>query len=205
MNHASARTSPSEGHPDKSPKPSPPRWPVVAPPIAVGVLLLGLLFKTATAAYVVTRLRAADDGVSPEDAANRNGLEDLALDVVARLELTISGLAIAGLLLSITGLVRGSGWAHVTTCALASPFALFCGILLVDGRGSVVADIDDSGHVPPLFEHVPTWVSVSDTLGPPLLVGGAIAVLVLLFLPPVFRRFYPPYQQPGPRSRTALG
>ncbi|WFE24915.1 hypothetical protein O7623_15890 [Solwaraspora sp. WMMD791] len=172
---------------------------MVAPPIAVGVLLLGLLFKTATTTYVVTHLRAVDDGVSPEDAANRNGLEDLALDVVARLELTMSGLAIAGLLLSITGLVRGSGWAHVTTCALASPFALFCGILLVDGRGSAVADIDDLGHVAPRFEIVPTWVSVCDTLGPPLLVAGAIAVLVLLFLPPVFRRFYPrPTNSPAP-------
>ncbi|MFY1636103.1 hypothetical protein ACN27F_22980 [Solwaraspora sp. WMMB335] len=81
-----------------------------------------------------------------------------------------------------------------TTCTLAAPFALFCGLLLIDGRGSVTGDLDDSDNAALRFELVPTWVSLSDTYGPPLLVGGAITALILLFRPLVFRRFYPPYQ-----------
>lgn len=176
--------------------PSPPRWSVLTPPIAVGVLVFGLLLKAATTIYKFINwdtVYAAD--VSPADAANGNGLEDLALHFLVRLELATSSLAIVGLLLSITGLVRGRGWAHITTCALASPFALFCGLLLIDGRGSVTGDLDDPDNVGPRLELVPTWVSHSDTYGPPLLVGGAITILILLFLPPVFKRFYPPYQR----------
>ncbi|HSI91843.1 MAG TPA: hypothetical protein VK925_00005, partial [Jiangellaceae bacterium] len=183
-----------------SARPPTSHWSVLAPPVAVGVLVLGLLLTVATTGYEITHWDVVYDDVSPEEAAHRNGLADLALHVFARVGLATSSLAIAGLLLSIPGLVRGRGWAHITACALASPFALFCGLRLVGGRGSVRGDLDDPDNIAPRFELAPTWVSLTDTLGPPLLVGGAVAVLILLSLPPVFRRFYPPHQQSRPRD-----
>lgn len=182
--------------------PSLSRWPVFVPPIAVGGLVLGLSLHAATTIYDIRHWDTVYD-VAPEVAANRNGLADLALSLFAQLDLTISCLAIVGLLLSMPGLVRGRTWAHATACTLIAPFALCCGLLLVEGRGSLHGDLDDPDNIAPGRTHAPAWVLVSDTVGPPLLVSGAFVALILLLLPPVFRRFHLSHQEPGGQHFTA--
>ncbi|MER7330392.1 MULTISPECIES: hypothetical protein [unclassified Micromonospora] len=167
------------------------RWPVLAPAVAVGLLVLGLTLNAATITYDLMHWDEVHY-VPPEEAANRNGLADLGLQVVDQLTLVLSGLAVAGLLLSLTGLVRGKTWAHVTTCILTAPFALCCGSAFINGQGSFngsTGNPNTAGHTP-----APTWVRIGDALGPPLLVGAAVVVLILLFVPAVHRRFYPSRQ-----------
>lgn len=85
------------------------RWPVLAPVLAVGLLVLGLALN---AAAIIYDLRHWDViyHLPPEDAANRNGLVDLDRVVVSRFSLILSGVAATGLLLSMVGLVRGRRW-----------------------------------------------------------------------------------------------
>lgn len=175
------------------------RWPVLAPAVAVGLLVLGLALNAATMIYDLTHWDVVYY-VPPAEAANRNGLADLGLEVFDQLASVLSGLAVAGLLLSMTGLVRGRTWAHATTCVLTAPFALCCGLAFIKGRGSFAGNPDDPNNITPRHTSAPTWVLVGDAMGPLLLVGAAIIVLILLFVPPVYRRFYPFRQQRDPRG-----
>ncbi|MGW3609170.1 hypothetical protein ACWD6N_04635 [Micromonospora sp. NPDC005163] len=167
------------------------RWPVLAPAVAVGVLVLGLALNAATIIYDLTRYDAVYY-VPPGEASNRSGSADLGIQVVNQLALVLSGLAVAGLLLSIAGLVRGRTWAHVTTCILTAPFALCCGLTFINDPGS---SAENPGHI-----WAPTWVRVGDALVLPLLVGAATVVVILLFVPAVHRRFHPSGRQRDPRG-----
>lgn len=175
------------------------RWPVLAPTVAVGLLALGLALNGATMIYDLSHWDVVYY-VPPEEAANRNGLADLGLEVVNQLATVVSGLAVAGLLLSMPGLVHGRTWAHATTCILTTPFALCCGVAFVEGRGSFAGNPDDPSNITPRHTSAPTWVLVGDALGPSLLVGAAIIVLILLFVPAIYRRFYPSREQHDPRG-----
>ncbi|MBM0226253.1 hypothetical protein [Micromonospora sp. ATA51] len=170
---------------------------MLAPAVAVGLLVLGLTLNAATIIYDLMHWDVVYY-VPPEEAANRNGLADLGLQVVDQLASVLSGLAVAGLLLSLAGLVHGETWAHVTTCVLTAPFALCCGLTFINGGGSFTGNPDDPNT--PRHALAPTWVRIVDVLGPPLLVGAAAVVLILLFVPAVHRRFYPPRQQHDPRG-----
>ncbi|TYB96110.1 hypothetical protein FXF53_22960 [Micromonospora sp. WP24] len=162
-----------------------------APVVAVGFLVLGLVLNAATIIYDLTRPDFGYD-LSPQEAANGNGLADLGLIVVAQLSSALSGLAVAGLLPAMVGLVRGRPWAHVTTCVVAAPIALCCGPALIKSQDFSAGQPDS---LTPWRTSAPSWVVLGDTLGPPLLVGAAIVVLVLLFVPAVHRRFYRPGQR----------
>ncbi|MEV1145352.1 hypothetical protein [Micromonospora sp. NPDC049799] len=170
---------------------------MLAPAVAVGLLVLGLTLNAATILYDLMHWDVVYY-VPPEEAANRNGLADLGLQVVDQLAVVLSGLAVAGLLLSLAGLVRGRTWAHVAACILTAPFALCCGLAFINGRGSFNGSPDDPNT--PRHTLAPTWVRIGDSLGPPLLVGAAIVVLILLFVPAVYRRFYPSRHQHDPRG-----
>ncbi|MGY4684180.1 hypothetical protein ACWIGG_20645 [Micromonospora aurantiaca (nom. illeg.)] len=172
------------------------RWPLLAPAVAVGVLVLGLTLNAATILYDLTHADVVYD-VSPQEAANRNGLADLGVQVVDQLALVLSGLVVVGLLVSSAGLLRGRAWAHVTVCILTAPIALCCGNAFIDGGGSFDDTADNSNT--PAHASAPTWVRIADSLGPPLLVGAAIVVLILLFVPAVHRRFHQSRQQHRPR------
>lgn len=167
------------------------RWKVWLPAIAVGLLLVGMIANTTTSIYDVAH-PAAVPYVSPEEAANRNGLADLGIDVVGELIIVLSAIFIFGHLVAIPGLVLGQPWAHVTACVMAAPIALCCGVLYVDNGGSFPSAAYNPDSIP-RHVHAPNWVHVNDALGPPLLVGAAIAVLIVLFLPPVYRRFHGPF------------
>ena len=180
------------------------RWPVFAPVVAVSLLVLGLTLNAATIIYDLTHWDVVYY-VPAEVAANRNGLADLGLQVIDQLAAVLSGLAVAGLLLATAGLVRGRAWAHETTCILTAPFALCCGPMFINGGGSSTGDLNDPHNIAPRHTFAPTWVLIGDVLGPPLLVGAAIIVLILLFLPPIFRRFYPSRHQRDPRGFTDHG
>ena len=174
------------------------RWPVFAPVVAISLLVCGLVLNAATISYDLTHWGAVYD-VPPEVAATRNGLADLALTLFDQLALAVSGLAVVGLLLAMAGLVRGRKWAHVTASVLTVPFALCCGLNFVNGKGSSAGDVDDPNYYnAPQRTSSPAWVLICDQLGPPLLVGAAIAVLILLFRPSVHRRFYPAPQHRDP-------
>ncbi|WP_130330602.1 hypothetical protein [Micromonospora kangleipakensis] len=177
---------------------------MLAPAVAVSLLVLGLVLNAATIIYDLAHWGVVYY-VPPEVAANRNGLADLGAQVFDQLATGLSVLAVAGLLLSIAGLVRGRTWAHVTTCILTAPFALCCGLMFINGRGSFAGDPDDPNNIAPRHTFAPTWVLISDALAPPLLVGAAVIVLILLFLPPVYGRFYPSRQQRDPRGFTHRG
>ncbi|MER7444016.1 hypothetical protein [Micromonospora avicenniae] len=167
---------------------------MLAPVVAVGLLVLGLALNAATTIYDLTHWNEVYY-LPPEEAANRNGLADLGLEVIDQLASILSGLAAAGLLLAMVGLVRGRTWAHTTTCVLTAPLALCCGLAFIKGQGSFAGNPDDPNTLTPRHTSVPTWVLIGDALGPPLLVGSAIIVLILLFVPAVHRRFYPPGRQ----------
>jgi hypothetical protein len=170
------------------------RWPVLAPAVAVRLLVLGLALNAATIIYDLTHWDVVYY-LPPEVAANRNGLADLGLQVFDQLASVLSALAVAGLLLSMAGLVRGRTWAHVKTCILTAPFAHCCGLMFINGRGSFAGDADDPNNIAPRHTFAPTWVLISDALAPPLLVGAAVIVLILLFVPRIYGRFYPSRQQ----------
>ncbi|WP_433129650.1 hypothetical protein ACQPWW_05195 [Micromonospora sp. CA-240977] len=161
------------------------RWPLLAPAAAAGLLALALTVNAATIIYDLTNYDTVYY-VRPDEAANQNGLADLGIQVVNQVALTASALTVAGLLLSIVGLLWGRTWAHVTTCILAAPLALCCGLTFVNDPGPFTG--------PPQHASAPAWVRVADALGPPLLVGAAIVTLVLLFVPVVHRRFHPPHK-----------
>ncbi|AXO35983.1 hypothetical protein GA0070562_3955 [Micromonospora tulbaghiae] len=164
------------------------RWPLFAPAVAVGLLVLGLTLNAVTVLYDLTHWDVVYH-VSPEEAANRNGLADLRAEVVGRLTVVLSGLAMAGLLLSLVGLVRGRAWAHTMTCILTIPMALCCGQAFIANRGSFAGSPDNPNA--PQHTSAPSGIRLADSLGPPLLVGAAIVVLILLFLPAIYRRFHP--------------
>ncbi|HEX5598653.1 MAG TPA: hypothetical protein VFX61_21935 [Micromonosporaceae bacterium] len=166
------------------------RWPVLAPAAAVGLLVLGLALNAATIIYDLTHWDVVYY-VSPEEAANRNGLTDLAIQLFNKLALALSGLAAVGLVLSMVGLMRGRTWAHASTCILTAPFALCCGLAFIKGQGSFTGNPDAPNNITPRHTSAPTWVLIGDALGPPLLVSAAIIVLILLFVPSVYRYFYP--------------
>ncbi|MEU8286921.1 hypothetical protein AB0C01_21570 [Micromonospora sp. NPDC048905] len=165
--------------------------------------MLGLALNGATVIYDLTSHDAVYR-VPPEEAVNRNGLADLGLVVFHQVATVVSGLAMAGLLLSMVGLVRGRRWAHGTACLVAAPFALCCGVAFVEGRGSFAGNPDAPSANTPQHTSAPTWVLVADVLGPPLIVGAAITVLILLFIPITYRRFHPPQQRTGPGFRRTL-
>ena len=166
------------------------RWPVFAPVVAISLLVCGLVLNAATISYDLTHLDAASY-VPPDVAANRNGLADLALVHSYQVGLVVSGLAVAGLLLSMVGLVRGRRWAPVTASVLAAPFVLCFGPEFINGMGSFAGTVDDPNTIGPRHTAAPAWVLICDRLGPPLLVGAAIVVLILMMLPPVRRRCHP--------------
>ncbi|MCW3817715.1 hypothetical protein ONA91_24995 [Micromonospora sp. DR5-3] len=168
-----------------------------APLVAISLLVCGLVLNAATISYDLTHWGAVYYA-PPEVAANRNGLADLALTLFDQLALVVSGLAVVGLLLSTVGLVRGRKWAHVTASMLIAPFALCCGLQFINGRNSFTGNLDDPNNIAPRHTFAPAWVLICDRLGPPLLVGAAIVVLFLMFIPPVHRRFYPPPQHCDP-------
>ncbi|MEU8329406.1 hypothetical protein [Micromonospora sp. NPDC048839] len=176
---------------------------MVAPTVAVGLLVLGLALNGATMVYDLTNHDVVYP-VPPEEAGNRNGLADLGLLVFNQVATVVSGLAMAVLLLSMVGLVRGRTWAHVTACLVAAPFALCCGVAFIDGRGSFAGNPDGPSANTPQHTSASTWVLVADALGPPLIVGAAITVLILLFIPITYRRFHPPREQNGPGFRRTL-
>lgn len=167
------------------------RWPVLAPPAAVGLLVVGIALHAATLVYDLTHWDVAYH-LSPQEAADRNGLVDLVGQLVDQLAVVLSVVVVVGLLLSVPGLVKGQRGAHVTTCLLAAPFAVCCGTMLISGTGFFPRGPDARSAGAPQHGAAPTWVHVADALAPPLLVGAAIVVLVLLYVPPVHRRFYPP-------------
>ncbi len=175
------------------------RWPVLAPAVAVGLLVLGLTLNAATIIYDLAHWDVVYY-VPPAEAANRNGLEDLGLELFDQLASVLAGLAVVGLVLSTAGLVCGRTWAHATTCILTAPFALCCGLAFIKGRGSFAGNPDDPNDLTPRHTSAPTWVLLTDAVGPPLLVGAAIVVMILLFVPAVYRRFYPSHQQRDPRA-----
>ncbi|MEU4474297.1 hypothetical protein [Micromonospora sp. NPDC023888] len=166
------------------------RWTLLAPTVAVGLVVLGLALIGATAIYDLTSADVADY-VTPAEAANRNGLADLGRDVVDQLTTAVTGLAAAGLLLSMTGLMRGKTWAHATTCIVTAPFALCGGLAFINSQGPPAGNPGELGNLTLGHTSAPTWVLVGDTLGPALLVGGAVIALILLQLPAVYRRFHP--------------
>ncbi|WP_406070574.1 hypothetical protein [Micromonospora sp. NBC_01638] len=88
---------------------------MLAPTVAVGVVVLGLAPTGATAVYNRTSVDVADY-VTPGEAANGNGLADLGLDVVDQLTTVVTSLAVASLLLSMARLTHAKTWAHATTC-----------------------------------------------------------------------------------------
>lgn len=175
------------------------RWPVFAPVVAISLLVCGLVLNGATISYDLTHWDAVYY-VPPDVAANRNGLADLALMHSYQVGLAVSGLAVVGLLLSMAGLVRGKRWAHVTASVLTVPFALCFGPEFISGTGSFAGNVDDPNNIGPRHTFAPAWVLICDRLGPPLLVGAAIVVLILMFLPPVYRRFYPHPQHRDPHG-----
>ncbi|NBE83053.1 hypothetical protein [Micromonospora rubida] len=75
---------------------------MLAPVVAVGLLALGLALNAATIIYDLTHYDVVYY-VPPEEAASRNGLADLGIQVVSQLALVLSGLVVAGLLLSMAG------------------------------------------------------------------------------------------------------
>lgn len=164
---------------------------MLAPAVAVGPLVLGLALNAATISYDLMHYDVVYH-VPPEEAAKRNGVVDLATQVVNELALVLAVLAAAGLLLSMAGLVRGRTWAHVTTCVLTAPFALCLGRAFINNSGSFRGN--------PRRTLAPTWVRVGDALGPPLLLGAATVVLILLFVPAIYRRFHPSCQRRDPRG-----
>ncbi|MEV0610368.1 hypothetical protein AB0I61_28800 [Polymorphospora rubra] len=170
------------------------RWLVLAPVVAVGLLVLGLALNAATTIYELAHWDVIYY-VPPEEAANRNGLVDLVGIVTRETSLAVSGVAAVGLLLSMVGLVRGQRWAYVATCFLVGPFAYCCGVVFAGGRGSFDGTMADSSGTAS-DQILPTWFRVGNTVGPLLVFGAAITVLVLLFLPPIFRRFHPPPGRP---------
>lgn len=174
-----------------------PRWPVFAPAAGISLLVCSLMLNAATIGYDLMHWDAVYY-VPPEVAANRNGLVDLAGQLVDQLALAVSGLAVVGLLLSLAGLVRGERWAHVTASVLTAPFAVGCGIQFLNGRRSITGGFDSNAA--PQHTLAPVWVLICDRLGPPLLMGVSIVVLILLFLPPVHGRFYPPPQHRDPNG-----
>ncbi|MET8120859.1 hypothetical protein [Micromonospora sp. NPDC005189] len=155
------------------------------------MLVLGLTLNAATIIYDLTNYDVAYY-VPPGEASNRNGLADLGIQVVNQLALVLSGLAVAGLLLSMAGLLRSRTWAHVTTLLLAVPFALCCGLTFIGDPGSATGK---PGHT-----WAPTWVRIGDALALPLVVGAATVVVILLFVPAVHRRFHPSGRQHDPRG-----
>lgn len=84
------------------------------------------------------------------------------------------------------------------TCFLAGLFAFCCGVVFAGGGGSFEGTMADPSGAGP-GHGLPTWVRVGDTVGPLLIFGAAIVVMVLLFLPPVFRHFHP---SPGRPSKA---
>ncbi|MEU8181935.1 hypothetical protein AB0B86_14330 [Micromonospora sp. NPDC049047] len=166
------------------------RWPLRTPAAAVGLLALALTLSAATICYDLTNYDALFY-VRPDEAANRNGAVDLGIQVVIQVTLAVCALSVAGLLLCMVGLLRGRRWAHVTTCILATPYALCGGLTVVNDPGSFSSQ--------PQHASAPAWVRVGDALAPPLVVAAAIVTLILLFVPVVHRRFHPP-QIPVRRS-----
>jgi hypothetical protein len=171
-------------------RPRHPRWTLLAPLVALGLLGLGLVLNAGSILYDDTHWDTVYE-VGPRAAADRNGLEDLGGAVIGRLFLVVSGVALISLLASAAGLVRGKAWAHVSAGVVAVPFALCCGVPYVSGQG-YQHEFDDPQYLNRRGSYAPVWVLVSDTAGPLLIVAGAVIALAVLLLPPVLRRFYRP-------------